>query len=84
MDNRDSFAVRRAYLEHGGNAGETARALSADGKPITRQGVMKHVQRAGRLQPLTYQQGEPEDRKAMSRFVRAQLERVGIALPGRE
>lgn len=74
----DSFEIRREWLRQGGNSEAAARAISAAGHPITRQGVHKHVQRANRLQPLTYQRGEPEDQRAMVAYVRACLTAAGI------
>lgn len=74
----DSFEVRREYLRQGGRLRETARALGT-----THQNVQQHVDRADRLAPLTYQQGDAADRRAMQSFVLAQLQRVRIRVTNR-
>jgi hypothetical protein len=72
----DSLDVRREYLRQGGRLRETARALNT-----THQNVQQHVERANRIAPLTYGQGETEDRAAVQAFVRYQLKRAGIEMP---
>ena len=86
MDSYDPFEVRRSYWEHGGNAGETARALSATGRRISRQAVHKAVERANKLRPITLPRIElggirgatPEDAEAIKRLVRKSADLAGI------
>ena len=77
----DSFEVRREYLRQGGRIRETARVLNQRGTKTSPQNVAQHVNRANRLRPLTYQQGDLEDRAAVQAFVLKQLERVGVRAP---
>ena len=74
MASLDSLEVRRAYLRHGGNLRETGRELG-----VSHVNVSQHLERANRIAPLAYQAGDAEDRAAMVAFVKAQLDRVGIA-----
>lgn len=73
----ESVEVRREYLRQGGRLRATAAALG-----VKHPSVAWHVARANRIAPLTYQAGDPEDRKAMRAYVLAQLARVGIATDG--
>ena len=70
----DSSEVRRVWLRNGGNLTETGAALG-----VPKQLISYHVRKANAQNPLTYQSGEPEDQRAMAEYVRACLDRAGIA-----
>ena len=86
MESYDPFEVRRSYWEHGGNAGETARALSATGRRISRQAVHKAVERANKLRPAVVPKVgidltpglTPIEVEALKRLVRGSLDAAGI------